>query len=132
MMRTSLPLILLAFAASCAPAIAADRPVAASPLHLAINLVEPKIVKIYGAGGYRGLEAYQSGFLISAEGHVLTVWSYVLDTDYITATLNDGSRHDAKLLAADPRLELAVLKFEAHDLPHFDLQESSPADAGSR
>ena len=33
------------------------------------------------------LEAYQSGFLISPQGHVLTAWSYVLDTDYITVTL---------------------------------------------
>ena len=29
---------------------------------------QPKIVKIFGAGGLRGLEAYQSGFLISGEG----------------------------------------------------------------
>ena len=54
--------------------------------------VQPRIVKIYGAGGLRGLEAYQSGFLISAEGHILTVWSYVLDTEEIQVTLNDG-RH---------------------------------------
>ena len=46
--------------------------------------VQPKMVKIYGAGGLQGLEAYQSGFLISPQGHVLTAWSYVLDTDYIT------------------------------------------------
>ena len=50
-----------------------------------IDRVQPKLVKIYGAGGFRGLEAYQSGFLISSEGHVLTVWSYVLDTDAPTA-----------------------------------------------
>jgi hypothetical protein len=36
------------------------------------------------AGGMRGLEAYQSGILISGEGHVLTVWSYVLDADDVT------------------------------------------------
>jgi S1-C subfamily serine protease len=98
-----------------------------------IEEVEPKIVKIYGAGGYRGLEPYQSGMLISAEGHVLTVWSYVLDTDYVTATLNDGRKFDAKLLAADPRLELAVLKIEpAGALPHFDLAAAAAAPAGTR
>jgi serine protease Do len=97
-----------------------------------IEQVEPKIVKIYGAGGFRGMEPYQSGLLISAEGHVLTVWSYVLDTDYITATLNDGRKFDAKLLAADPRLELAVLKIEAGGLPHFDLAQSSAAPVGTR
>jgi len=30
-----------------------------------IAQAQPKIVKIFGAGGLRGLEAYQSGFLIS-------------------------------------------------------------------
>ena len=29
--------------------------------------------KIYGAGGFRGMEHYQSGILISPEGHILTV-----------------------------------------------------------
>jgi serine protease Do len=97
-----------------------------------IQAVQPKIVKIYGAGGFRGLEAYQSGFLISSEGHVLTVWSYVLDTDFITVTLNDGRKFDAKLLAADPRLELAVLKIDGKDLPCFDLAAASKATLGSR
>jgi serine protease Do len=97
-----------------------------------INDVQPKIVKIQGAGGYKGLEPYQSGFLFSAEGHIATVWSYVLDTDYITCVLDDGRRFDAKLVAADPRLELAVLKIDAHDLPHFDLVPPVEADVGAR
>ena len=46
-----------------------------------IDQAQTKMVKIYGAGGFRGMEGYQSGFLISAEGHVLTALSYVLDTD---------------------------------------------------
>src|SRR5205823_764464 len=93
---------------------------------------EPKTVKIYGAGGLRGLEAYQSGFLISGEGHVLTVWSYVLDSDVITVTLNDGRKLEAQLLGMDPRLELAVLKIDAMDLPHFNLEEAVALDSGAR
>src|SRR5437764_9471514 len=65
--------------------------------------VQPKIVKIFGAGGYRGLEPYQSGFLISADGHVLTAWSYVLDTEVITVVLDDGRKYNGKLVGADPR-----------------------------
>jgi serine protease Do len=34
-----------------------------------VDQTQPKIVKVFGAGGLRGLEAYQSGFLISGEGH---------------------------------------------------------------
>jgi serine protease Do len=82
--------------------------------------VQPKIVKIYGAGGFRGMEPYQSGMLISADGHILTTLSHVLDTDYITVVLADGRKFEAKLLGADPRLEIAVLKIAAADLPHFD------------
>ena len=102
------------------------------PFAPAIAVAQPKMVKIFGAGGPAGLEPYQSGFLISAEGHVLTVWSYVLDTDYITATLNDGRKFEAKLLGADPRLEIAVLKIEAADLDHYELSNSASADTGAR
>lgn len=97
-----------------------------------VRQVQPKLVKIYGAGGFRGLEAYQSGFLISADGYIATVWSYVLDTDAIHAVLDDGRRFDAKLLAADPRLDLAVLKIEAQNLPHFDLSQHAQATVGAR
>lgn len=97
-----------------------------------IEAVQPRVVKIYGAGGIRSLEAYQSGFLISSEGHVLTIWSYVLDTDLITCTLDDGRRFEAKLVGANPRLEIAVLKIDGKNLPHFDLQQAVPLRPGRR
>ncbi len=96
-----------------------------------IRTVQPKLVKIYGAGGLRGLEAYQSGFLISAEGHILTVWSYVLDTDVILAVLHDGSRHHASLIGIDPRLEIAVLKIDMLDTPYFDLHSAIEPPTGT-
>jgi serine protease Do len=103
-----------------------------APLTSVIDDVQAKVVKIYGAGGFRGLEPYQSGFLISPDGHVLTAHSYVLDADYITCTLDDGQKFEAKLLGVDPRLELAVLKIEAKDLPHFDLTRAAVAAEGTR
>ncbi|MGC3969087.1 MAG: trypsin-like peptidase domain-containing protein [Pirellulales bacterium] len=64
---------------------------------------------------------------------MLTAWSYVLDTDYITVTLNDGRKfEEVKLLGADPRLELAVLKLDATDLAHFNLAENAVAEPGAR
>jgi serine protease Do len=90
------------------------------------------MVKVYGAGGLRQLEAYQSGFLVSADGHVLTAWSYVLDTDYITVTLDDGRKFQAELIGADPRLEIAVLKIDAKDLPHFNIAEAVELQVGDR
>lgn len=97
-----------------------------------IEKVQPKIVKIYGAGGVRGLEAYQSGFLVSDEGHILTAWSTVLDTDFVTVTLDDGRKFDAKFLGHDPRIEVALLKIEGVELPHFNLDESVELRSGDR
>jgi serine protease Do len=90
------------------------------------------MVKIYGAGGFHGLEAYQSGMLVSSAGHILTVFSHVLDTDYITAVLADGRKFEAKLLGADPRLEVAVLKIDAAGVPCFDLGKAASVAAGAR
>jgi len=114
--------------------ICSATPVAAgTSLSDAIAQTQPKIVKIYGAGGFRGMEAYQSGMLISAEGHILTTFSYVLDTEYITITLDDGRKFEqAKLVGADPALEVAVLKIDAENLPHFNLADAVEIDAGAR
>jgi serine protease Do len=98
-----------------------------------IAATQPRIVKIYGSGGLRGLEAYQSGFLISAEGHVLTAWSYVLDADdFITVVMNDGTRYTGQIVGHDPRLEIALLKIEATGLPYFNLDEATELEPGAR
>ncbi len=93
---------------------------------------QPKIVKIFGAGGLRGLEAYQSGFLISGEGHILTAWSYVLDSDVITVYLHDGRKLNAEVVGMDPRSEIAVLKLDSPGLPHFNLDEAVSLSPGAK
>ncbi|TWT32132.1 S1C family serine protease [Blastopirellula retiformator] len=112
--------------------LAAQPARAESSLSQTIRGVQPRIVKIFGAGGLRGLESYQSGFVISPEGHILTVWSYVLDSSVITIVANDGRRFSAELVGADPELEVAVLKVDADDLPYFNLDESVELTAGER
>ena len=96
------------------------------------RVVQPKMVKIYGAGGLKGLENYQSGFLISEDGLILTVWSIVLDADPVVVILNDGNRHDGKLVGYDPRTEIALLKIDGAALPHFDVGEAVQLDIGAR
>ncbi|MFH5804087.1 S1C family serine protease [Alienimonas sp. DA493] len=95
----------------------------------------PKVVKIFGAGGLRGLPAYGTGFLISPRGHVATAWNHVLDADpNILVVLDDGRRLNCKLLAADPVGGLAVLEpgRDDLDLPYFDPAEFAPAEPGAR
>jgi len=130
--RRGIPVLFAVAVALVAAWVAAGAELRGASLVESIDHVQPRVVKIYGAGGLRGLEAYQSGLLISPEGHVLTVWSYVLDTDYLTVTLDDGRKLQAEILGADPRLEVAVLKIDAADLPHFDLSRAVEAEAGAR
>lgn len=102
--------------------------------HAVIRDAQRKVVKIYGAGGVRGLEATQSGILISAEGRVLTVLSYVLDTDDLAVVLDDGQKYSATTLGIDPVRELAVLQLNDVEeaLPSFDLTKAAQASVGDR
>ena len=91
--------------------------------------IQKRVVKIYGAGGIKGLEAYQSGFLVSPEGHVATAWSYVLDVEPIVV-LDDGRRFESEIVGIEPSLELAVLKIGASDLPFFEVDKELSATWG--
>ncbi|WP_146530216.1 S1C family serine protease [Novipirellula artificiosorum] len=98
-------------------------------LDRAAQQAQQRVVKVYGAGGIAGLEAYQSGFLVSPEGHVVTAWSYVLDVEP-TVVIDDGRRFDAKIVGFEPSLELAVLKIDASGLPFFRIEQQSTVDWG--
>lgn len=126
-------LALLALAGLLLPPVtlASNKP-APSLLHQTIEQVQPRIVKIYGAGGFQQLEAYQTGILVSPEGHILTVFSHVLDTEQLSVTLSDGRKFAARLLGADPRLEIALLKIDASGLSSFDLDQAVAAEIGQR
>jgi serine protease Do len=125
--------------ASLAPVAMGAEPMLDDAFWEAIRSAQQRVVKIYGAGGVRNFEAYQSGLLISPEGHVLTALSYVLDTDDLAVVLDDGSKFTARLVGSDPMTELAVLQLpvEGRSLPWFDLQanvraEDGPAEVGTR
>jgi serine protease Do len=98
----------------------------------AIRAVQPRVVKIFGAGGIANLASYGTGFLVSPEGHIVTVWSHVLDGDVVTVVLSDGRRFYGEVLGAAPELDLAVLKIDAEDLDYFDLDEAATAGPGTR
>jgi len=100
-----------------------------------IREAQSKVVKIYGAGGLRRMEAYQTGILVSPQGHVLTAWSYVLDTEDLVVIRDDGRKSQAELIGHDPILELALLKLplEEESVPYFELHtEAPPAFEGQR
>ncbi|WP_010585568.1 S1C family serine protease [Schlesneria paludicola] len=97
-----------------------------------IGRVAPKVVKIFGAGGGKNLYSYGSGFLVSPQGHIVTAQSHILDSDTVAVVLHDGRRFEGKVIAAEPPLDMALLKIEAEGLPYFDLTQATTAAPGSR
>lgn len=138
-MRIVLPILMIVLLGIAFPTAA---PIRAQPARSAattdstltktVAQAQSKMVKIVGSGGYQGLEPYQTGMLISNSGHVLTAWSYVLDSNEVIVTMNDGQRFDGRLIGYDPRLEIAVLKIDAEEIPYFNLDEAITAELGSR
>ncbi len=72
-----------------------------------------------GGGGYAPKETRSlgSGFIISADGYVLTNHHVVKDASEIVVKLSDRRELVAKLIGSDARTDVAVLKIEARDLP---------------
>ncbi|MCO2329101.1 DegQ family serine endoprotease, partial [Pseudomonas aeruginosa] len=71
-----------------------------------------------------------SGFIISNDGYILTNNHVVADADEILVRLSDRSEHKAKLVGADPRSDVAVLKIEAKNLPTLKLGDSNKLKVG--
>lgn len=93
---------------------------------------QESVVKLFGAGGLRNLANYGSGCLISPDGDIVTVWSHLLDSDVVTVILHDGRRYLGRLVAADSRRDVALLKIDAEGLPHFRLDQAVTAGPGVR
>jgi len=56
-----------------------------------------------------------SGFIISADGYVVTNHHVIARASDITIVMDDGTEHDATLIGADERTDLALLKIEADE-----------------
>ncbi|MNZ59505.1 putative periplasmic serine endoprotease DegP-like precursor [compost metagenome] len=78
----------------------------------------------------REAQSLGSGFIISADGYVLTNNHVVADADEIIVRLSDRSELEAKLVGADPRTDVALLKVEGKGLPSVKLGKSEDLKVG--
>jgi serine protease Do len=77
------------------------------------------------------VEARGSGFLIDADGTIVTNNHVVNNAKSVEVTLADGSHYPAKIIGRDERTDLAVLRIDAgHKLPFIDLGDSSQVKPG--
>ena len=88
-----------------------------------------------GAAPGKGREVVQaslgSGFVVAANGTVVTNNHVIDGASAIKVTLDDGRSFKATLLGSDPKTDLAVLKIDAgSDLPTVSWGDSSKLRAG--
>jgi serine protease Do len=71
-----------------------------------------------------------SGFIISDDGYVMTNAHVVEGADEVTVTLTDRREFKAKVLGADKRSDVALLKVEAKNLPSLRIGDSNRIRVG--
>ena len=77
--------------------------------------------------GGRGTTGQGSGFFISADGYAVTNNHVVDRANTVQVTADDGRTYEARVIGADPRTDLALIKVDGRtDFPFVTLAEGSP------
>ncbi len=71
-----------------------------------------------------------SGFFIRSDGYILTNLHVVFDAETVSVRLKDGRMFNARIVAADDKTDIAVIKIEAKDLPTVELGDSDALRIG--
>ncbi|NPT36542.1 DegQ family serine endoprotease [Paraburkholderia xenovorans] len=71
-----------------------------------------------------------SGFILSADGYVMTNAHVIDDADTIYVTLTDKREFKAKLIGVDDRTDVAVVKISAANLPTITIGDSNKVRVG--
>jgi len=85
-----------------------------------------------GGSKEKTVSALGSGFVISADGYIVTNNHVVENTTDIQVTFTDGSTMEASLIASDKETDLALLKVETEKkLPFVNFGNSDTAKVGN-
>ena len=71
-----------------------------------------------------------SGFIVSADGLILTNAHVVMNASEVTVKLTDKREFKAKVVGSDPQTDVAVLRIEAANLPTVKLGSADDVRAG--
>ncbi len=74
--------------------------------------------------------ALGSGFIVEADGYILTNHHVIRDADRIIVRLNDRREFDAEVIGSDERSDIALLKIDASNLPTLDLAANDTLKVG--
>ncbi|MFT0534178.1 DegQ family serine endoprotease [Castellaniella hirudinis] len=71
-----------------------------------------------------------SGFILSADGYILTNNHVVDNSNGIFVTMTDGKEYKAKVIGTDARTDIALLKIDADDLKPLPIGDSDTLKKG--
>jgi serine protease Do len=71
-----------------------------------------------------------SGFIVSPDGYIVTNAHVVDGASEVTVKLTDRREFIAKVIGADKRTDIALIKIDAKSLPALDLSNPPPAKRG--
>ncbi len=85
-----------------------------------------------GRGGQQEMptRGQGSGFIVSSDGIILTNAHVVRDAKEVTVKLTDRREFRARVLGADPKTDVAVLRIDAKNLPVVKLGKTSELRVG--
>lgn len=89
---------------------------------------ELTVTDLFGQTGQG--KAAGSGFILTADGYIVTNNHVIEGATTITVALDDGSFYDAKLVGADAKADVAVLKIDGKNLPTVYLGTSADLQVG--
>lgn len=92
--------------------------------------VGPGIPGAPGGPGQQPVRGQGSGFIVRADGLILTNAHVVKGADEVTVKLTDRREFRAKVLGADPSTDVAVLKIDATGLPVAPLGSTRDLQVG--
>ncbi|HEY1492248.1 MAG TPA: Do family serine endopeptidase, partial [Steroidobacteraceae bacterium] len=81
-------------------------------------------------GNQPALRGAGSGFVVSSDGYILTNTHVVANADEVTVRLTDRREYPAKVIGADERTDVAVIKISATNLPTVKLGDPSRIKPG--
>lgn len=114
---------LLLMSAAHGPVLFGGPSVAPNTTDRAIRVAGPAIVKLYG-GSIGREHGYGTGFLVSADGRILTTHSLLVAGRNVRAVLSDGREFDAEVKRVDDVRKLVELKIDGTELPHLEIRET--------
>ena len=96
------------------------------------TIVETQSYSFFGYSAPSQSEGSGSGIIITEDGYIVTNNHVIEGAKSIKVILNNSKEYPAKVIGADAKTDLAVLKIEAADLPIAHIGDSDLLEAGER